>query len=119
MPPATQEYMTISPDTIVFAHGDSIASISIKHSCTCPFSWHSSFLAQTDTIIHGDTATHTLTVLDTVKNWLLFPADTTGDQANVPILTHPSEYQRNLDTAKVVIASNSYGIDTIYVIAHR
>jgi hypothetical protein len=108
--------MIISPKTIVINHRlnreDTIKSVSITHSCTCPFEWSSAITLRSDSL--------GIPVNDTWK-WLQFTADTVGDHTNIPIVVYPSKMQN--DTGFATIAINSahytYGTDTIHVIVYR
>ena len=106
--PVTTEYMIISPKTVTFDHAlnhdDTARTVSITHSCTCPFSWTSD--------IHRVDTTDTLA-------WITFPHDTVGDHGSIPIAVHPWEMPKDTNYALVAINSNSYGSDTIHVIAIR
>ena len=97
-----QEKMVIDPHTVVFAAPDTAKTISITHTCTCPFYWNT-------------------TDLDTAKHWLKltqnFPAYRNGDWSTVPISIDRSQLMAATDTVRLQIASNSYGWDTIRVVA--
>src|ERR1051326_7886988 len=92
--PVTREYMIISPKSVAFNHGDSTANVSITHSCTCPFEWHSAF--------SSDTASH----------WITFTHDTVGDHSSIPITIQPWMLPKDTNDAWIAINSNSYGSDT-------
>ncbi|MDP4200058.1 MAG: hypothetical protein Q8922_06425 [Bacteroidota bacterium] len=99
-PPITQEYMTVSPRSVVFAKGDSGSTISITHSCTCPFTWTSKITPSS------------------ASAWLQFPPDTTGDHSNIQISVLPSHMSADTNRATITITSNSYGMDSIEVVAY-
>lgn len=98
-PPATQEYMIIAPQAIVFSDTTSDSTVSITHSCTCPFSWNA-------------------TVTPTVA-WLTFPTSQTGDKTDVPVSINRSLLTSDTNRAAILIVSNSYGDDSIVVTAVR
>src|SRR5437016_3964568 len=43
---ATHE-LQVSPHSLTFAHGVSMQTLSVTHSCTCPFSWNLNYLIVT------------------------------------------------------------------------
>jgi hypothetical protein len=102
--PVTREYMIISPKMITFDHrGDTTKSVSITHSCTCPFEWSSAFST------------------DTASHWITFTHDTVGDHSSIPIIVHPWMLPKDTNDAWIAInsAHGSYGTDTIHVTAYR
>jgi hypothetical protein len=99
--PITQEYMIVNPHTVVLPKGDSVSAVSITHSCTCPFTW-------TSTIAPAS-----------ASGWLQFPLDTTGDHPSIPIAVFPSRMPSDTNRATITINSNSYGSDSIQVVAYR
>lgn len=106
VPDVVQERMVISPSAIVFPSSRSDTTVSITHTCSCPFSW----TATLDTVGHHSSA-----------GWLTlgpnFPASMTGDHASIPLSIDRSKLLASRDTTTIVIASNSYGVDSIVVIA--
>ncbi len=104
--PILQEYMIIVPDTMVFhaplpgaATQDS--TISITHSCSCPFSWSATIVPPSDTA------------------WLTFPTYQSGDKSDVPISIDRANLTSDTSRATINIASNSYGDTSILIIAIR
>ncbi len=98
-----QEVMVINPHLINFASADSVKTVSITHTCTCPFSW-SSYM------------------LDSSVHWVVIAASHSGDFAAVPIAIDRSKLPATLvDSidARVRIVSNEYGTDTITVRVHK
>ena len=91
-----QEKMVVSPNTIIFAKGETAKTVSITHTCTCPFSW-------------------TATVVDPSATWLTFPASMSGDNASVPISFDVSKLALDSAQTTVIIVSNQYGADTMLV----
>jgi hypothetical protein len=100
-PPTTHEYMIIAPKTVTFMPGDSASNVSITHSCTCAFNWHSTVIPSS------------------ASAWLSFPPDTTGDHKSIPIAVRPSMYASDTNEAWIAIRSNEYGVDTIHVFGIR
>ena len=94
--PTVQERMIIAPTTIVFSHSID-STVSITHSCTCPFYWWSS--------------------IQPVAPWLIFPDSGAGDKNDVPISIDSSKLTLGTNQATIRIMSNSYGTDTIQVTA--
>src|SRR6266508_472019 len=88
-PSTTSQHMIFSSKAITFARGDSVTTVSITHSCTCPFEW-SSVIIKSDTV-----------------NWLGFPHDTTGDHHNISIITRPSLYPNDTNEARIAINSKN------------
>jgi hypothetical protein len=95
-PQAQQEYMIIAPHTIVFS-STLDSTVSIMHSCTCPFYWN--------------------TTVSPVSPWLVFPESLTGDKTDVPISIDTSHLIGDTSRATILIVSNSYGEDSILVTA--
>lgn len=98
-PPATTERMVIDPHTLSFSKPDTTQYVSITHTCTCPFSWQSKVVP--------------------ASPWLFFPADTVGDHASIAVTIERSLMTTDTGRATVVITSNSYGIDSIQIVAIR
>ncbi len=98
-PPITQEYMIVNPHSVVLPKGDSVSAVSITHSCTCPFTWTSKITPPS------------------ASAWLLFPLDTTGDHSSIQLSVLPSQMPADTNRATITITSNSYGIDSIVVVA--
>ncbi len=99
--PIVQERMVITPDTLVFRPPTTDSTISITHTCSCPFSWSATVLPVSDTA------------------WLHFPNYQSGDKSDVPISIDRSLLKADTSTATIVVASNSYGNDSIMVTALR
>ena len=97
--PIVQERMVIAPDTIVFRSPAMDSTISITHTCSCPFSWSATVSPATDTA------------------WLHFQTYQSGDKKDVPISIDRTKLSSDTCRAAIVIASNSYGTDTIVAIA--
>jgi hypothetical protein len=97
--PIVQERMVIAPDTIVFRPPTTDSSISITHTCSCPFSWSATISPTADT------------------TWLHFTTYQNGDKTNVPISINRANLIADTSRAAISIASNSYGTDTIVVVA--
>ncbi|HET6401752.1 MAG TPA: hypothetical protein VFH95_10170 [Candidatus Kapabacteria bacterium] len=99
--PIVQERMVIAPDTIVFRSPVMDSGISITHTCSCPFSWSATVSPVSDTA------------------WLTFPTYQSGDKKDVPISIDRAKLPADTNRAAIAIASNSYGTDTLVVIAIR
>ena len=95
----TEERMVIAPRTLQFVPGDSVETVSITHTCTCPFTWWSSF--------------------DSTATWLSVPATMHGDHPDVQITVDRSKMPTDSVHAFIRITSNAYGIDSIEVIAKK
>ena len=104
--PATQEYMIISPRSFVFQHGQLSATVSITHSCTCPFEWDG-----------------TLPPADTSKKWFILGANflstSSGDNRSIPISIDSSKLTKAIDTTTILVNGHTYGSDSIVVVAIR
>jgi hypothetical protein len=87
--PIVQEYMTISPQTLTFAAPDSVHTLSLAHSCTCPVTYY-------------------VVKLDTAATWLRLN-DTTvlGDQS-LAIAINRAKLSASTATARLQISSDSY-----------
>jgi hypothetical protein len=101
--PIIVESMVLPVDTVVFHPPDSVATISITHTCTCPFLW---------------TATVT-----PITNWLVigtnFPLSQSGDKSDVPLSINRWQLISDTSIATIHIVSNAYGDTSITVIAYR
>jgi hypothetical protein len=95
-----QERMVISPQRIAFDPPASSKLISITHTCTCPFSWNAT--------------------VDSARAWFTipqnFPVTKQGDDSFIPLSIDRTKLTAN-DSVVVRIKSNSYGTDTIMVVA--
>ena len=95
-----EEKMVITPRRILFTPGHSDTTVSITHTCTCPFSWHAT--------------------LRTTVPWLRlgtnFPASLTSDHAAIPCSIDRTALMAP-DSTVILITSNAYGADSILVIA--
>ena len=102
--PIVQERMVIEPRIITFAAPDTSKTISITHTCTCPFYWNA-------------------TTSDASKQWLVvgrnFPASMQGDRSSITVSIDRSKLTKASDTLRVRVQSNSYGADSITVIAEK
>ena len=99
--PIVSEYMIIHPDTIVFHAPSQDTTISITHSCSCPFTWTATISPTPDT------------------GWLKFQNYQSGDKTDVPISINRTRLQADTNRATIHLVSNSYGDTTISVIAIR
>jgi hypothetical protein len=97
--PAVQEHMIIAPHTIVFSSTVPDSTVSITHSCTCPFFWNAT--------------------ISPVSPWLTFQTYQSGDKSDLPISIDTSLLTADTNRATIVIVSNSYGADSILVTAIR
>jgi hypothetical protein len=95
--PAVQEYMIVAPHSIVFSPSALDSTVSITHSCTCPFSWNAS--------------------VSPVSPWLTFQTSQSGDKSDIPISIDTSLLFADTNRATILIISNSYGDDSIVVTA--
>ncbi len=89
-----QHEMVVSPKTLVYQPTDSVKTLSITHTCTCPFSWNCYVLP---------------------PNNVLYDTSGVGDQTNVSIKVHRENL--TVDTLRTIIQVNGgvYGIDTVAV----
>jgi hypothetical protein len=87
--PIVQEYMTISPQTLTFTAPDTLHTLSLAHSCSCPVTYY-------------------VIKLDTAATWLQLN-DTTvlGDQS-LTVAINRGELSTNSATARLQISSDSY-----------
>jgi hypothetical protein len=95
--PAVQEHMIIAPHTIVFSSSAPDSTVSITHSCTCPFSWDAT--------------------VSPVSLWLTFQTSQSGDKSDIPISIDTALLPADTNRATILIVSNSYGDDSIIVTA--
>ncbi len=93
--PSVQEHMIISPHTLVLSSSKPDTTVSITHSCTCPFTWNAT--------------------VSPAAPWLTFPASQTGDKTDVPLSIDTSLLTADTNRATILIISNSYGDDSIVV----
>ncbi|HEY3874667.1 MAG TPA: hypothetical protein VGM92_04270 [Candidatus Kapabacteria bacterium] len=98
-PPVASEHMIIVPNAIAFSLHSTDSTISITHSCTCPFWWSDSVYP--------------------TASWLTFPTYQSGDKTDVPITIDTSKLPAGTSHATILIESNSYGIDSILVTANK
>ena len=95
----TTHEQVIAPKSLVYMHGDMLKTLSITHTCTCPFSWNVNVL------------TPTLVLKDTTGN---------GDNTKVPISIDRSKMTGTTDTLFAMLQiKSSYGADTVQVIVIR
>ncbi len=95
--PAVQEHMIVAPHTMVLSSSTPDSTVSITHSCTCPFSWNAT--------------------VSPVSPWLTFPSSQTGDKSDIPISIDTALLMADTNRATILIVSNSYGDDSIVVTA--
>jgi hypothetical protein len=95
--PAVQEHMIIAPHTIVFSSTTQDSTVSITHSCTCPFTWNAT--------------------VSPVSPWLTFQLYQSGDKTDIPISVNDTLFTADTNRATILIVSNSYGEDSIVVTA--
>ncbi len=95
--PAVQEHMIIAPHTLVFSPTTQDSTVSITHSCTCPFTWNAT--------------------VSPVSPWLTFQSYQSGDKTDIPIAVDTSLLTADTNRATILIISNSYGEDSIIVTA--
>lgn len=91
--------MSVSPRSLVYQHGDSVKTLSITHSCTCPFNW---------------------SVVVTPPNGIL--KDTSGYMDNVAVpLRVVDRSKMTSDTMQILVVVNGqyYGIDSVMVTVIR
>ncbi|GEM_PF-2175588 len=93
--PIIPEYMIIQPDTLILRAPTADTTVSITHSCTCPFSWNST--------------------VNPPSPWLTFQNYQSGDRMNIPISIDRTKLTSDTSRAIVSIASNSYGDTTIVI----
>jgi len=95
-----QERMVISPQRVSFEPPANSKLVAITHTCTCPFTWTAK--------------------VDSVRAWFTipqnFPATKQGDDSFIPLSIDRSKLTAN-DSVVLRIQSNSYGTDTIMVVA--
>ncbi len=98
------EYMTVSPHMLVYAPPDSIHTVALTHSCTCPITW---------------------TILKDSSSWVSVVASATGDQSNFPITINRSLLTQDTSTAHLYITTGEYqtqsghAFDTVTIKAIR
>lgn len=96
--PVQQEYMIVAPHAIVFSTSTpDTMTVSITHSCTCPFSWNAT--------------------VSPAASWLSFPSSLVGDKSDIPISVNTALLTADTSRATILIVSNSYGDDSIIVTA--
>ena len=106
------EYMTVSPHALVYATPDTLHTLALSHSCTCPISW-------------------TLTKSDST-NWLHINPTTTGDQptasgdqAKFPITIDRTLLLRDTSIGYLFVRTGEYqtqngrSVDTVMIKAIR
>jgi hypothetical protein len=87
--------MVVSPMSLVYQHGDSVKTLSITHTCTCPFTWY---------------------VTQTPADGVMKDTTGYGDNTSVPIrVIDRSKIQGDTLRTSLVISGGSYGVDTIPV----
>jgi hypothetical protein len=95
--PTVQEHMIIAPHVMVLSLSAPDSTISITHSCTCPFSWNAT--------------------VSPVSPWLTFQTSQSGDKSDIPISIDTALLPADTNRATILIFSNSYGDDSIIVTA--
>jgi hypothetical protein len=90
----TTHELVVTPLSLTFAHTDNTKTLSITHTCTCPFSWN-------------------VNVLDSTR----VLKDTSGIGDNTQVLITIDRSKLTVDTLRVSlqITSNGYGTDTVLV----
>ena len=102
-PPIIVESMVLPIDTVVFHSPDSMKTVSITHTCTCPFSWSATVMPTTNWLVVGTN----------------FPSNQSGDKTDVPLSINRWLLTSDTNTATIRIVSNSYGDTSITVIAYK
>lgn len=90
----TVHELVVSPLSLTFSHGDTVKTLSITHTCTCPFSWN-------------------VNVLDSTA--VLQPTSGSGDNTQVAIHIDRTKFKGDSLHAALQVNGYSYGIDTIRV----
>ncbi len=90
--------LVVSPKALIFMHGDTTKTLSITHTCTCPFNWG----------VHVLTST---SVLQDVSG--------NGDNTKVPITIDRSKLTVDTLYSLLQITSNDYGTDTVQITIFR
>ena len=96
-PSVQQEHMIIAPHSIILSSLVQDSTVSITHSCTCPFSWNAT--------------------VSPASPWLVFEPNQSGDKTDIPISIDTAKLTTDTSQAKIHIVSNSYGEDSIIVTA--
>jgi hypothetical protein len=86
--------LQVSPHSLTFAHGESVKTLSVTHSCTCPFSWN----------------LNVLTVTQVLKD-----TSGTGDNTRVPIWIDRTKLTTDTLVAALQVKADGYGIDTVAI----
>ena len=87
----------VTPKILTFMHGDVVKTLSITHTCTCPFPWY----------------VKVLTVTSVLKD-----TNGLGDNTKVPISIDRSKL--TVDTLSSMLdISSSFGRDTVQVTVYR
>ncbi len=89
----TVHEMVVSPKSLTFSSGDTVKTLSITHTCTCPFSWNVNVLTLTS-VLQNSTGS--------------------GDNTQVPIKIDRTKLTRDTLLASLQITS-VYGKDTVQV----
>ena len=95
--------MIISPRTIIFPVGRVDTTISITHSCTCPFNWSAATTPDSTWLTIG-------------RN---FPKSFTGDNGAIHLSIDTSKLLKPQDSLTIRILSNAYGSDSIVIFATK
>jgi hypothetical protein len=99
--PIIVEKMVISPDTLVLHPADSATTVSITHTCTCPFSWSATVYPASNWLVSGQNIS----------------SYQSGDKSDVAVSINRYLLTADTSRAMIHIASNAYGEDSILVIA--
>jgi hypothetical protein len=95
----TEERIVVAPHALSFASSDSVKTVSVTHTCTCPFTWNA--------IVPQDAP------------WLKIAASMQGDHSDVPVSIDRSLLTQNSETATIHFTTNGYGSDSLVVTAER
>ncbi|MEI8135215.1 MAG: hypothetical protein WCH46_09125 [bacterium] len=90
--------MVVTPLSLKYAHGETQHSLSITHTCTCPFGWN-------------------IKVLDST---LVFQNRSGyADSSNVVLTIDRTKLYKDTLITHLQITSNGYGTDTVVVLVVR
>ena len=82
------EYMTVSPQLLTYSAGDSVHTLALTHSCTCPITW---------TILKPDSV-----------QWVRVNGSAAGDQGSFPVIIHRSQLPRDTSITYLFITTGEY-----------
>ena len=97
-----QEKMVIAPGIVVLSAPRSDTTVSITHTCSCPFYWHASLRKTVPWLTLGPN----------------FPTTLTSDHAAIPLSIDRTKLATT-DSTVILISSNAYGVDSILVVANK